>query len=551
MNTPPSKENFPDRQTLLEHAGKTTFNKGLALFNKGAVKQVRYLGDGVQASVQGSYLYRVQYHLGLDGFECNCPAAEYQYLCKHGVALGLYCLAHPQDDDSKSDEQTIREFLTTYSQPQLIDLVVGMLAKDNLQWHRILAKAELADDDLGVNELKRIIEVALEPEDLWDWQEVRDYFTDAEAQLELLWEQLPKHSAEQQWALLEQGLLSLNRALEQVDDSAGHRFDIQGELCSRMVEVFKQLPWSLEQQAQWLFSLLESDNDVSPSLDDFALSPELLGALAERCEAHLEEIREQLEDVPSWRLRRFVAPLLRRSQNRQDWREELRVRSLIARNSNDYLQLSKLCVTYDDALDAEYWLQKARSNATPFELRACDELAVKIKLELGENKAAWQLAWQLFEQRPRFSDYQELAKLHQQLNQPMADFIAAVEPLLATQGDALLAFYLEQEEIAKARLWAQANPASERLKLALADKIIVEHTSETITLYLTQVKAQIEQTHNEAYAYAAELLKQLRQNLLSHKLPLDEFNQMVENLALEYRRKRNMLAILKANFLGQ
>ena len=55
---------------------------------------------------------------------------------------------------------------------------------------------------------------------------------------------------------------ALRSGQEPATESGGHRFGIEGELNSRLPTLFQQLPWSEQQQADWLFKhLLEKALD--------------------------------------------------------------------------------------------------------------------------------------------------------------------------------------------------------------------------------------------------------------------------------------------------
>ncbi|MGY3916440.1 SWIM zinc finger family protein [Aeromonas australiensis] len=57
---------------------------------RGTVQQLAQDGETITARVQGSHLYRVRLAVGQELVShCNCPAAGYQALCKHGVAIAL------------------------------------------------------------------------------------------------------------------------------------------------------------------------------------------------------------------------------------------------------------------------------------------------------------------------------------------------------------------------------------------------------------------------------------------------------------------------------
>ncbi|WP_429022338.1 SWIM zinc finger family protein [Aeromonas allosaccharophila] len=79
-----------DIAELKAQSGDASFAKGVKLASQGAVQQLAQDGETITARVQGSHLYRVRLECGRTMVShCNCPAADYQTLCKHGVATAL------------------------------------------------------------------------------------------------------------------------------------------------------------------------------------------------------------------------------------------------------------------------------------------------------------------------------------------------------------------------------------------------------------------------------------------------------------------------------
>ncbi|MCD8548113.1 MAG: hypothetical protein LRY38_06770, partial [Aeromonadaceae bacterium] len=280
--------------------------------------------------------------------------------------------------------------------------------------------------------MKQQIDAALPEENLWEWREVADYFMEAETQFEAIWAALSSLPVETQWALIEHALARLNQVLEQIDDSGGHRLGLEGQLTSRLPKLFRQLPWSEQQQADWLFAhLLEKPLDVFPSLADFGdagHSPSLL-ALCEQALARPQASGDDWER--RWQRQRYAEPLLAAAKSRGDWRTELTILSRLAETVRDWLAVCQLCLDHQEPLDGEFWLAKARKQASnPYEQYQCDRLEIALCEQLADKARAWALGNRLFEQQPSFEEYQQLHQLQQRLAWQDATWLSRVEQTL-------------------------------------------------------------------------------------------------------------------------
>jgi len=94
--------------------------------------------------------------------------------------------------------------------------------------------------------------------------------------------------------------------------------------------------------------------------------------------------------------------------------------------------------------------------------------------------------------------------------------------------------------------WREAKEGgcSEELWLELADRRAREHAEDSLSIYGAKIEPLIEQTNNAAYKQAYELLLKTRE--LMRRLGRErEFDEYVELLCLEYKRKRNFIKLLE------
>ncbi len=214
-----------------------------------------------------------------------------------------------------------------------------------------------------------------------------------------------------------------------------------------------------------------------------------------------------------------------------------------------------------EPLEAEYWLAKARKSASQYELNACDEAQFRLYVELDEINSAWTLANRQLEQLPSFQRYQRLAKFKQNYQVEDDEFLTRVERIFkkAYQPsshhfsqpdvmDALVLFYMDNHQLSEACDWVSTRKVSTNVLLKLADAVVDEKPDNTLSYYLRVVTVYIEQTNNDAYTSAIELLRKAESLLEPHEKQKAKFYSEVAQLANTYKRKRNMLKLFKQHY---
>lgn len=536
-----------------------TFMKGTLLAASQAVHQLKISGDGVIAKVNGTDTYRVhvqtQPHLMA---QCTCPAAEYQPFCKHAVAVALSINGAVAQDNADNERKLVREYLLAQGEAAILDQLLDYLEDDDEAWQRILTKITLSEKSVSYGELKKLVTKALPREHIWDWREVGDYFHFAEEQLKLVFEAAQALDIESQWKLMSYTVERLNTALEHIDDSNGERFGVEELINTQMPAIFEQLPWNEEQKAEWMFERLTSyEFDVFPSIEEhFELNWRSNPAFLTRC---CEAINNGTpNDDNFWDFHRWAKPLIDVAQS---WREVVDIKQKIAHRCSDYLEITSLYIDNDEALEAEYWLAKAKKVATGYEQQRCDEMQVKLYVGLGEISQAWRLNNRLFSDAPSYPAYQRLAEFKTEHEIEDETFLPRVEQTLmnayqapnqygyiSAKHDALVQFYIDQQAWEKACDWVAGHKTSIQGLISLADHIVDDKPENTLDYYLRAVAAYIEQTNNSAYDEALALLKRVESMLKAHPIQLVEFYCQVAQLAVTYKRKRNMLTLLQQHY---
>lgn len=547
---------------LVNHAGQATFQKGARLFKEKKVSHLQRQGDVVTAIVKGSELYHVKIILKPElRCDCTCPAAEYMDVCKHAVAVGISLFSAQINDDApienNSDEQILLRYFNERSKDELITLFMQQLERDEELRDQWRMKATLAQKSTSLTDLKKLVTKALPAHAVYGWQEVKHYFRLADQQMDNLWQAMTQLPTEEQWHLTLHILKRLNKVLEQIDDSGGFRFEIEGQIYQNMAELFDLLSWSAEEKSKWLFDHMDQrELDVFPDVfEHFNISGDVEISLLQRCREALENIEQSGSSASDrkWQIRVYSEPLLTSARANGNWREEERLLAMQATSSRDYLSLAQLCLDNHEEFDAEDWLLKAKKNASEFELQECARKEIRIRIALGENSQAWRLGWQLFEKTHTFRDYKELLALHDELGKPEPDLLEKVEQVFANpqtqwQVDAQIEFYLSINHLAKAKQCAAKGTITYSLLLRLADALVANEPAESLSLYVRVIRKKLEYSDNRIYEEVIKLLQRLQKQLQTHKHSLEAFSGAVAELAKEHRRKRNLLALFNQRF---
>jgi uncharacterized Zn finger protein len=170
------------------------------------------------------------------------------------------------------------------------------------------------------------------------------------------------------------------------------------------------------------------------------------------------------------------------------------------------------------------------------------------------------LIWTGFAEEPRLDGYEEL-KAHadragtwERWRTKALDFLRQdiVRKKEVSKGS-YLSFPVDHSRLVEILLWegnveeawreAKEGGCSDRLWLDLAARREEGHPEDALTIYQERIEPLVHQTDNKAYRKAYELLLKVR-TLMCHLGREAEFEEYVELLRLEYKRKRNFMKLL-------
>ncbi len=526
---------------------------------------------GVQAKVTGTSTYSTSLHANDKVAEivgnCTCPAAEYQRLCKHCVALGIYVnrLNSDEEQSAVNEMEKLKAWLGEKPHDELLEILWKQLSENANERQKWLFRMNASQDNVSSDKLKHLIRLALPEESLWDYRDVSDYFSDAEEKFAVIFEGIDCLEPEKQWELSLYALEILAAVLEEIDDSYGHRFDIEGRLTQNLYDLFDELDWSVDQKAGWLLEhTMNYGHDLFPSVPgQFTFSEEVEQQYLALCSKEVKRQVCENEDLVDTSI---LWPLIEHAKQTKDWREECKLKLIKANQFRDWLELSEICLENGDELEADHWLVKAKQVAKfDREQRDCIKQEIEISIVLDEHTKAWKLGWSLFDTESTFNQYKELQKLYDRIEKQHcdSDYLIKVEQRLikhyekhdlkmvsSSYGlnsyDSILEFYLDLEQVDKARSWVKERQANKENLLKLADLVVTSHPIEAIELYHRSLRSIISETNNGAYAHATDLLIKLKEKMAAKDHVL--FQKLISGFQAEFKLKRNMMKLLKENF---
>lgn len=568
---------------LKELAGNTIYGKGEDIFLAGDVlfsdKVTTENRLSVKAQVQGTSRYQVELFINDEEIVtalCSCPAFNYQPICKHCIATALACLEDSIDfskaptrsaKPTKRDieEQQLQEFFLKKSPAALTDILLGLIARDRVQWQSWAFRAQYSGQDLDKGSLKKLITKAFPKKHLWEYSKVAQYFEKANTVIKVFLEHLEDLEPDDAFTLALSALDRLNMVLQDgIDDSGGYRYAVETKLCNTVTDQFILLPWNARKKALWLKDAQCKERDIFPNIPiDFALTADENQAFLAVCQQAFDAIdvdpdyskrkrNPQLEKL-SWILKRDA-------DINEDHYQLIKVKAKTAVNCHDLLNICQLCLDNDDELSAEDWLLCAKPLATQsHEHHAYMEQQLQVWLAMGKMEDVWQTGWQRFLDNVSFQAFVRFEKLVKKTGILDDNYLTKVEALLLAltpqtqtyykvNSDAVLDFYLHQQQWEKAVNWTSDNLTTNDNLLILAKEVAHSHQKHSLEFTRRMVSSRVGNGTNRAYAEATDTLLEMEDIWSSNEAFSADFLSMVKELSIDLKQKRNFIALLKQHF---
>jgi len=578
------------RATLESLAGGAAFQRGEAYFAAGAVARLRVQEDQVSATVEGSATYQVELR-DEDGElagDCSCPRAGDGYFCKHCVAVGLAWLGNHASAGAGSDGENpaeikrrdpwkdIRHYLDAQTTESLITLLLDVAQRDDRLYQSLLLKAERTRGGSHAEKaFRNAIDDAVQVDRFIDWHELPTYAGNIEQLVDSLSELLQPDSATMLIGLAEHAIESIEKALEQVDDSNG---DVSGMVC-RLGELhLKACTMANPAPVDLAVRLFRFETTLPFGLCSFdaatyrtPLGENGLRRYRELAEAEWQKIEPRTDangyDAHRVTITRIMERLAEADGN-VDELVAIKAKDLSA--SYRYLTIAEILAKvkrHDEALD---WAERGLRAFPDHPHDGLRDFLVAAYLphegggDKGDNEdheKALQLTWIQFEERPGLDPYKKLHAVATRLGIWPAQRERALSWLdsaitreagstsrwrpkpSAPNYTARVSIALWEKDLDAAWSAAHQGICDRAMLIALAGKLEKERVDHAISLYQRVIPDIVGETKNSAYEEAVRLVRKIGRLLQgSNRLP--EFGDYLAELRLQFKPKRNFMKLL-------
>ena len=577
-------ESVLNRDAIRELAGSRSWGRGLDYFERGAVQSLIEDRGKITAKVIGTRPYQVKLWAEEDelAYSCSCPVGVDGAFCKHCVAVGLAWLNKDKPSAGPAARgkpgpavtmEDVRTHLAAQPQSALVEIIVEQAMKDDRLRERLFLKvARRSEKGLDLEPFREAIDRAFDTGGLVDYRGMYDFAEGASEVVDSIRDVLKDGHAEAAIELTEHALRAAEDAMGSVDDSNGEMGGLLEELQELHHAACTQAKPDPEELASRLFEW-----EVNDDWDVFS------GAVSTYADALGEQglaVYRQLAEAEWNRL-----PALQPGQDKSErYGKRFRithimenlasqagdVEALVAIKSRDlslpysFLEIAgiyKQARQYDKALD---WAERGW-NAFP--QRQDDRLREFLADEYHRRRRhdeALALVWDVYAASPGLRDYENLAEHAKRVDQWPAWREKALAHLReqlakAKQPDArrkepwwrppdhseLVQILLWEKDVDAAWGEAQQGGCSEHLWLDLADQRGKDHPEDAFPVYRKRVERLLQGTGDAVYHDAIEMLRKMRRAMHGAGRPPEEFDQYLDALRTEQKRKRNFIAMLK------
>lgn len=579
------------RETLRALTDSGSWDRGVGYFEQGRVFRLMVDEGAVTARVVGTHEYQVELyaHEGRLYGDCTCPMGERGVFCKHCVATGLECLetgirelggegrpsSEPDTeagdiDPAVTDIESIRDCLRDEDTEELVEIIISQAKADDSLLRRLIARAALkSDEGLNVDAFKSAIRAATSSMDFVDYGAAYAFAAGVDEVVDEVEDLLRDGHAEEVVELSEYAIEEVEGALGYVDDSDGRL----GDVFYRLQELHHEACLAAEPDPRELAGRLfrrELTSDFGAFSGAVAVYADVLGEEGRAEYRKLAE--EQWEGLPPlepgerrshdhrrYMLTRIMETLAEASGDVEE-RVAIKSRDLSAPYS--YLQVAEV---YRKARQYNKAMEWARKGLEAFPEHPDPRLGEFLANEYhrrGRHAEAMELMWPQFVEGPGLRPYEKI-KTHAERAGDWPRWRERARQLLTEDADRrraeadgragrwrrtapgsdLVAVYLWENATDAAWKAAQEYGCGGRQWLELASLREEEHPRQAIEIYQEEVGQLVEQTNNAAYRDATRLVRKI-QDLMARLGGRQEFEEYVESLRTEFKRKRNFMKML-------
>lgn len=548
-------------EQLRVHVGDAVFRRGEADFAAGRVAELAVEGDRATAEVRGRSTSHVQVRRTPRGFEgaCDCPESDGFDFCRHCVSVALAVTAHAAERDraaAAAPEERLRVYLSGRPKSELVDLLCTASEQVPELKKRLQLRSDVASGAVDRRALKKQVTAALPLRDVWQRSKVRAYFSHAVSALTALVEIAPDVPADELMAVAEYAITRLDKVLERVDDSDGHRWFAQDRIRELYALALARSDFSAADKAAHLLTrILNDPGDAfngGPGEFSDALGEDGVASFYALVRTRLDGLTDATDDaaLDALRLRRLLRS---RFESLGD------LDGLIA------LQLESCSTAYDHYRLAELYLEAARLDMALDALNKGDELADDARQDLL-------LRVRIHEAREEWADAVD-AQHGELIRQPTIEAYDTLQRLAEKAGDAKRSMRRAESQLARqlnAGHHGRSAAATVLAKVAWArddrDRafdVAVEHIHDADTLlpmiegfrqdqparaaqlFDCAIEATLVSRKNGAYRDAVQLIREYRG--LFDDLGPGMFDAFITDLRDRHKAKRNLMMLLEGS----
>lgn len=557
---------------LIGLSGIQVFKSGLEYFQSGAVLECAF-GDGrVSGVVSDGRRYNVTLRHTAVHFEgrCDCSESTDTDFCKHSVALAMQYrreLAEHTTLASGDMLDRIRAFINTLSKAELAEALRAVIEDDTSLQNRWSVKADLALNKVDSRLIRKRITAAFPyNKRLYRRGQVREYFNNASAEIELFEKQLPQIDADKALQLLDYAFQRLQRAIATIDDSHGHRLNLLDTLRRHHITALKRCDWKVDRLVKYLEELeAGTSHDFYPKIPaDYA---NVLGS--DGLQAYLKSKQDQWDALPSlsfgadWEQAhdylKIQAHLLTEASRQHDTDSEINLLEKLCIDSKACLFLCKRLLELGKWEKLEYWLAKAQTwehhNSAASHLPNLDlkRIASGVLMHKGQTNDALDLQWDVYQQSNLIDDYKQLMRLaelagsteewkarifrrlHKTIDDPSPGHFVQ-----RTLNHLIELYLLEHQAEAALDLVNYHSLSYQALELLI--KAFPSHADTVYPLYQKQVNLLLNQSNNHAFKEAVDLIALCKRTVK----PQDEhhFQALLDTTRRDHKSKTAFLKML-------
>ncbi|MGQ8364145.1 SWIM zinc finger family protein [Glaciecola sp. 1036] len=553
-------------------AGQSAYEKGVALFRENAVINFRNENNKIIAQVQGTYVYDVSLTILSDSFDggCSCPASEGFDFCKHCVATVL----HYEEQQEKyqillngGPADRVKGYLDSLTEGEAKQHLYSYIKSNSEELDKWVLFADIALDSFDIKQFRKRIIKALPLRDLWRYDQVRNYFDKARAQLSILFEVMDRLEAMQAVELAEFMLARYDKIVERVDDSGGYRFGVYYLIEKQFIKSFQRLTIEDEKKAQILMGLYDSEylhidfGDVGKKFIDSTSSP-LAIAFYGKLEKRIETIKkDKTQSVSSNIYQQMVHSLARYAYVRGDYDKSASWLASIAKTFSDGFTIIEDLLQANQFKLACKYLKNAKTLAKhKDDIDKLNRCQLNVNLNLNDLPAALTVAWDLFCSTLSTEDFERVANINKELGFEKEDLYSKAESEIKKSFKSnvpdhlknyapLIEFYIATKQYQKASDLVENHELPEYQLHELAFVCVQNNLAEKgVELYKKLITHFVLKGQNKDYQFALDLLLELEEN--ENYLPnkRQSLRQIVTELMSTHTNKPTFTKLLELNF---